>query len=243
MTLVLGICFAVGTLQAAPYVEDTFDAGMEGWEYKGDPAGPAYATIGNTDVDGDGDTDIEIDVAVGDSGKTDAIYLDSAASGLLSGTYGNDFTSYGFGGAEDGDAVGFITLDFWANADKAEPAEDYRPATLEFYFVSGYGGGSEWRINIFDQLDTDSDWNDILISGGFTQISGSETWANALTDIDEMGLLINYQDWTGQEYGIDNFQIHNPEPGTYAVLAFALVSLGVTFRGKLRTGLKGLLRK
>lgn len=247
MTLVLGVCFAVGTLQAAPYVEDTFDAGMEGWESHNEPAGLTYATVGNTDVDGDGDLDIEIDVAIGDSGETDAFYLDSLAGGLLGsdGSSGNDLTAYDFGAPEGVLDVGFITFDFWANADEAEPTEDYRPAALEFYFVSGAGGGSEWRINIFDQLDTDSDWNDILISlwSGFTQISGSETWETALTDIDEMGILISYNDWTGQEYGLDNFQLHNPEPGTYAVLAFALVSLGVTFRGKLRTGLKGLLRK
>jgi hypothetical protein len=251
MTLVLGACFAAGTLQAATYVEDTYDAGFEGWESRNEPARGAYGTVANTDVDSDGDTDIEVDVATGDITETDAIYLDSLAGGLLGsdGSTGNDFTTYGFGGAEEGDAVGYITFDFWSNADKSVGG-DYRPAALEFYFVSDLGGGNEteWRINIFGQLDTDSDsgWNYMdfwMYQGNFTHQYGALSFAASMADVDQMGILISYTSQNGQEYGIDNFQLHNPEPGTYAVLAFALVSLGVTFRGKLRSGIKGLLRK
>ena len=58
-----------------------------------------------------------------------------------------------------------------------------------------------------------------------------------LADVDQIGILLSYQPNATQNYGIDNFQLQGgriPEPGTYSMLGFAFLSLGVTFRKRLK---------
>jgi hypothetical protein len=237
---------------AAPWV-DTFDGGIEGWETDSDPRGgtPEDPTPAAVDIDSDGDTEIEILGDGSPANATDYLFTDDAnTAGVLyeatDPTGLGDFTSVNFGAGAD-PTVRYVTFDFWANADKSDPEQVHEPAALEFYFLSG---STYWRYVIHDDVtpytfveDGMTPLSVALSEGSMYSTGGSETWANSIQNVEEIGIIISYQSWGGQEYGIDNFELHNPEPGTYAVLAFALVSLGVTFRGKLRTGLKGLLRK
>jgi hypothetical protein len=151
-------------------------------------------------------------------------------------------TAYDFGGGND-QAVVQVTFDFFT--DSNDGLDDY-PASLYFYFMSGTG--SLWVFDVASQLNGRG-WNDGITVGlggaGWNNIIGSETLlSTTLGNVAEMGILLTYEGTlAAQNYGIDNFALHYPEPGTYAVLAFALLSLGVTFRSKLQTGLKGLLHK
>jgi hypothetical protein len=255
----IGVCLVVAPVTAATVIDTWGEVGSpadEGWEvetYTGVPPGSDPSTEPG-DIDGDSNPDFELNEETGnrmdkiytDRGDTESELLDE----VVDGGGDNNLNAYDFGSAGGGDpmvdAVAFITFDFYSDANDGD---DY-PANLYFYFLTDPGASETiWRINIFDQLDTPGDWNDITISlwnptgAGWSNPLGDDTFANTFNNVYEMGVMIQYAGGAGQNYGIDNYAMHNPEPGTYAVLAFALVSLGVTFRGKLRTGIKGLLRK
>ncbi|NQU41410.1 MAG: hypothetical protein HQ523_15795 [Lentisphaerae bacterium] len=241
-TLAVGLSLFAGGASAATFIDD-FDGSTENWAVTSEPvAGSEAAVLSAVDLDGDSDTDLRIYAATPGGGATDRIYapVGGAGTALNDATGGEgDLTTVDFGYGDE--ATARVTFDFWSNAD-AGGGGDNEAAALEFYFVSG---GSYWRYGI-DQTMVDGIMNAVSISlyeSLFYHTGSAGTFAAALASVDEIGIMITYQGFTGQEYGIDNFELHNPEPGTYAVLAFALMSLGVTFRGKLRTGLKGLLSK
>jgi hypothetical protein len=63
-----------------------------------------------------------------------------------------------------------------------------------------------------------------------------------LGSVSKIGFELNYPVAAGQEYGFDNLnlydeyqQIETPEPQTFVVLGFALLSLGVVFRRQFHT--------
>ncbi len=246
----VALCLLVSGAGAATWI-DTFDGGIEGWQTDSDPRGgtPEETTPSAVDVDGDGDTELQIQADGSPANSTDYIYMDKDVGATVLGeaTGGDgDLTDVDFGVGQDS-TVRYVTFDFWANADKGTPSNPHEPAALEFYFLTT--AGTEWRLTIFDDVTGSlvDGMNSLLVSlwsqGDFYLAGGSESFADSLDNVEEMGIILSYQNWGGQEYGIEDFELHNPEPGTYAVLAFALVSLGVTFRGKLRSGIKGLLRK
>lgn len=239
LIVAMGVSLLAGGALAATYIEDNFDSDDEGWTSKGDPAGPAHGTLGTGDVDGDSEDELTIN---GDSSvtATDFIYSDSGDT-ILGG--GQDLSNYNFGGTEGYQHAGGVTFDFWSNADKDDSEEDHWPSALELYFLSG---STYWRYTITVASLIDG-WNPIYVSmygvPGWVQTAGTASFEDALDSVDELGITLTYQNWDGQEYAIDNFRLHYPEPGTYAVLAFALMSLGVTFRGKIRSGIDALRRK
>jgi hypothetical protein len=239
MATAVVLCFASGAGMAATYVQDDWNSGTEGWTATAYSGGASAGTINEATGTVGGQSAIEIDADAAAWGLTDRIFTDTSVG---TGT-GTDLTNYDFG-ADGGNTVGavdLITFEFWANANDG----DDLPAALYFYFESL--AGSLWRLNIYSQLSNPGGWNNIGVSMddvGWVNILGGETdLSDTLGNVGDMGIMLTYEGVGGQEYGVDNYRMHYPEPGTYAVLGFALLSLGVTFRGKLRTSLKDLLKK
>ncbi|MDP6631392.1 MAG: hypothetical protein QGH29_10525 [Kiritimatiellia bacterium] len=237
MATTLVLCLMAGAGMAATYVEDDWSE-TEGWTATAYGGHDAAGTVLDAGIV-DGQAALQIDADAADAGLTDRIFTDTD---VATGT-GTDLTNYDFG-ADGGNAVGavdFITFEFYANANDG----DDLPAALYFYFESL--AGSLWRLNIYSQLSNPGGWNDISVSmadAGWVNILGGEAdLETTLLNVDDMGIMLTYEGVANQEYGIDNYRMHYPEPGTYAVLAFALLSLGVTFRGKLRTSVKDFLKK
>jgi hypothetical protein len=195
---------------------------------------PAEGVGAVGDVDSDTNPDYEITADDPGSLVLDLVYATPSSS---------DFTAFDFG-AEGINAVEALSVQFWANSG-GPGAVDY-PASLEFYFLDG--GGTYWVYDI-DVTGLSQGWNALWAdisqwsAGLWDDVGGGGNWLAAIADVDEVGMRIGYQQIDGQEYGIDNFRIHYPEPGTYAVLAFALMSLGITFRGKIKEGISSLRSK
>jgi hypothetical protein len=242
--LVAGLSVLANGVRAVTYI-DTFESSNEGWDAEDYPgrndlpeaqdAPMPTATLGGQDA-------LRI-IGTDNPEGTDLIFTDGSGA-LLTQVGDTDLSTVDFGNGDE--MAMYVTFDFWANAN-ISGGGDFAPSALEFYF---YSGDTYWRYNIIDQVLLDG-WNSITVawwgwngSGWLTEGAG-DTFTDTLNGGGtlEMGLMLTYQGFTTEEYGIGTFEIHNPEPGTYAVLAFALMSLGVTCRQKLRTGIHGLLRK
>ena len=121
------------------------------------------------------------------------------------------------------------------------------PASLEVYFWDGSGSASlnSWRLNVTADV-AGGGWNSVsrafsYSEGWIRSIEGDDAaFTVSLHNVAEIGLLVGYHASGGdgtQIYGLDDFALDGtpvPEPGTYAALAMAFISLGVTFRGKIK---------
>lgn len=220
----IGCLAVVSTLQAAVVVGDTFDANMADWNSAATGGGGADATVGwQANVGGEPGA---IQVAADNGDFQDYIF---AFQGPLAGN--KDYISAG---------IVSVTFDFYAGAMDGGNGTTDLPADLRLYFVSA--GSIYWYYDI----DPTPGWggsyfgygaNFIPNSGWYTADSRSQgLFLGDLIDVDQIGLEITYQAWNGQVYGIDNFNLNDqpvPEPGTYALLATMLASLGITFRKRI----------
>ncbi|MBT3296768.1 MAG: hypothetical protein HN919_16535 [Verrucomicrobia bacterium] len=234
----IALLVLAGSVNAASYIEE-FN-GSSSADASADPSGTAELELSGSGASGlveSGGT-LTWTANPGTESISDRIYLDAAVA-----TEYGDLTAFTpFGGA----AVEAVSFDFYSDANNGGGTFDY-PADLELYFMSTSG---YWRYD-YDTTGL-SGWNTLSagmsFGSGWINYGGTTDLATFDTDmasVTELGVLLTYQgaSYGDQHYGIDNFALHYPEPGTYAVLAFALMSLGVTFRGKLNSGLKGLLHK
>ena len=218
--------------QAAIMLTNDWESGTESWTHRTN-AGSPNATLTDPDVSGlGGGTDaLRITGGSAGSGHESYVYNDSS----LTGDYINGFSS----------PITSISFDFYAASNTA--------AALEVYFRHDSGGASdtEWFFTISDLY---TGWHTYYIN--FTTLDG---WYNLdygpgnqtqllgdLVDVDEIGLLLTYQpNVSGQIYGVDNWAAHDtqyvPEPETYAMLAFAFISLAITFRRNLNEQLERAL--
>ena len=230
--LAVATCLLAGGAFAASYIEADYTT----WDSASVPSGGS--AVGTITLDGSGASGGEVNIiSLGDGGATDAIFADTGSI-LLGGN--QDLTAYT---PLNGQHVLNATFDFFSDSGGGNPS----PAYLGLYFLSGT---TYWRYTLYTSLDLDlgSGWTGFDV--GMSQTAGWSTYGTgslgfeaALASVDQIGIQVGYTGELNQDYGIDNFALHYPEPGTYAVLAFALMSLGVTFRGKLQNGLKGLLHK
>jgi hypothetical protein len=108
----------------------------------------------------------------------------------------------------------------------------YPTSAQSLYFESTAGGGSAW---VYD-LDVDTNtWQTYVVSlsdpTGWTQVSGSESFYLALTEVTLMGIIVEHLnvDMTF-DYGLDNWRVFVPEPGVLAMIFTTLASIGITFR-------------
>jgi len=215
-------------LHAAIVITNDWESGAETWTDRVSWGTPNTA-LTNPDATGLG-------------GGSDALRITggSAGGGSESYVYNNTLTG-------DYNSLGIVSLsfDFYAASNT--------PAALELYFRhdSGGAGDTEWHFTISDLY---TGWHtydvNFLTSGGWYNSDygpGNQTQLLAdLVDVDEIGLLLTYQpNVTGQIYGTDNWQAGDtyyiPEPETYAMLAFAFVSLAITFRKNLNEQLERAL--
>jgi hypothetical protein len=121
------------------------------------------------------------------------------------------------------------------------------PSKLELFLTDG--AGAAWYTQI--DLGANNTWNSYIvwlnpgIETWYSQGTILGTYADDFANIGNyyLGLNILYPDSTPGTYSIDNFEMGQgdyvpppvPEPGTISMLGFALASMGLTFRRRLRS--------
>jgi len=141
----------------------------------------------------------------------------------MGAAYTGDYTAEHFAGAEPL----FVQFDFLG----------FPVGTQFLYFESSAGGGSSWAYELTGVEDT---WVTQAIpfgtDAGWTQLSGADPFALALTDVSLIGIQVDYLiDGEPLDFGIDNwhFLIAVPEPGEIALAITMLLCVGLTMRGRL----------
>jgi hypothetical protein len=237
-TAIVGLALSA---QGSILAQDTWEGGAEaGWNIQAVPPAPLpIGSIGNPESVG-GRNALGIHASTGAGISEDIVRTTDAA---FTGNYLN------YGGA--GKVVTSVMFDFYSNTG-GNPFP--YPAALSLYFLYNDGGSAwEWYYD-FDVTLLDAGWgtgdNDLSAAlsfgAGWYTLNGQNTpdgFALSLTDVDRIGILVSYQpSQSGQVYGIDDFTLDGvvPEPGTYAMLGFSLLSLGATFRRKLSAKLASL---
>jgi len=225
MAVVLGMVVAACMADATPLVVDPFDSSdeFEPWTAKSSPGeGAANAdTFAAHDYDFGGSHDSALRVTRDpEPGLGGEDYIFTTDSDLLAGlgTY-------------------WVEFDFYAGADDLGTGPADNPAGLDLYF-KGATSGTVWK-HAYNPAGW-SGWEHL--TGNFDYAFGwfgglEAAFATDLADASEVGIVLNYQDWDGQVYGLDNFGLHAPEPETYAALAAAFISLAITFRRRLNESL------
>jgi hypothetical protein len=148
------------------------------------------------------------------------------------------FTASGLAGNANYSLGQEIVFDFYAAQ---------APVAVNVYFLHDVGGQEyAWFLDVTPSVNVGG-WASISAPISFDTGSG---WFNVddgritanefyqdIIDIDQIGISIRYATGQGgQIYGLDNFDVI-PEPGTYAVLGAALLSLALCFRSRLTVAL------
>ncbi|MBL7077019.1 MAG: PEP-CTERM sorting domain-containing protein [Kiritimatiellae bacterium] len=112
----------------------------------------------------------------------------------------------------------------------------YTNSSQFLYIESSWAGLSENEIWSYDFSVTTNAWEhftvDLYATNGWTQISGSNTWLEALAQVELIGIGIEHTP-TGEDalYGLDNWQFQQvPEPGEIALAITALAGMGLFMR-------------
>lgn len=232
--VIMVLAAVIGTAAAVPVVSNTWDSSTEGWLSDTGPessrggAGSGHAlandagTLGITVGDPGGSPLSDFIYGTGSGGATNVV---SAGGGIWT-TYTNyslHFDFYSQGAAPDK-----LSLYFMGGG-----------ATW-YYDIGGLGAG--WSMDLAANLSYNwgSGWYRLIGTDDETSFNSS------LGSVSEVGLWINYRQNGDQYYRLDNFNLNDepfvpiPEPGTCALFGFSLISLGITFRRRLREKLSVL---
>jgi len=117
-------------------------------------------------------------------------------------------------------------------------AQDAQPNTLALYFQSS--SGNEWIYELNSPLPSDG-WVNYRVPvngvlwGILYQPNTSSSFYSDFSTVTRFGLYVITDPSFGgtQNFGLDNFQLVVPEPETVWLMIAAMLSMGVTFRGKL----------
>ena len=232
------------TVSAVPVVTEDFGGGDNGFVLSGNPTttGGNYGSHSsgggyfNVNVDSSGDVQPRTDY-VFDNNTPGTFAGDYTAGGLAAnGIKGISFNFYNPGAT----AIPEMQVYLIANKGTANERIWYHPGAD----VAGSSGWANYGANLsYDSLNAGTgEW---FTTGG----DDLATWQSDLAHISGIGFrmlyLTNYPN--NQQYGFDDIIIQDdpyillvPEPQTYAMLGFAFLSLGVTFRRKLEDGLASL---
>jgi hypothetical protein len=234
------ISACIGTAFGAPTigVSETWDTGnLNGWLYEtGTPPGGGAT---NVDVGAIGGHPNAVRVMFADQGgipspEDEKIYaIDTSSGGAFAGN-----ANY---------TIGMMGIRFNFYADDYTTASD----TLSLFFYSSTSN-RVWQYSLSGPA-TVGTWVTYNVPMYWTGTGWSSPGAGQtdfnfdLQDVDQIGVWVRRSADTGaQEYGIDDFTLPIPEPGTYAMLAVTLSSLYATLRrrrdclpGSLRDLLKG----
>ncbi|NQT93101.1 MAG: hypothetical protein HQ559_10090 [Lentisphaerae bacterium] len=221
----MATCFAAQG--AILLVDDTWESGAEGWsavDFATESA-PAEATITDPDVVG-GQNALGIAATTGGAPGDDLIFVNS---GSMAGS--KDYA--GGVGMPAGLPVTAVMFDFYSDQAATTVSLYFRSDTQDAYWYYDYAiTGTGWQTDYTAEFSYGGGWYSPDLGGG-----SAIEFATALGDVDQIGIQLTYQPNVSQLYGIDNFELHGgqiPEPGTYSMLGFAFLSLGVTFRRRLR---------
>lgn len=200
---------------------------LEGWTYAvGSPPLGGASAVG---VDGTmGGTPAALHVTFAAQGvpapEDEKIYAVAASSGGIFA--GNQ--SY----VPAGEGSYYATFNFYAD-DYTTPAN-----TLKFFFESDTSG-RVWTYSLSGPAAIDSWYSyTVPISYSASWLSpgfGAAEFAADMLDVDQIGIWVYRASNTGaQNYGLDDFEVgfQIPEPSTYVILAFTLLTLGLTLRRK-----------
>lgn len=233
--IMMACCWSV---YGTAIVTEDFSGGIAGWNIDNAADGSGGSPNGSLS-DGGGYLQV-------DSGAASIIPLtDFVIDG--GGTFAGDYTAGGL--AVDG--VRGISFDF------------YNPAATEINGLQIYliaASGNVWLHPLVNDIVTGGAWGNYGANldedslnagtGEWFTTAGDDlaTWQADLATITGIGFRMYYVNNTANQiYGIDNIIIQDdpyillvPEPQTYAMLGFAFLSLGVTFRRKLEDALASL---
>lgn len=189
-----------------PYLQDWNSGLTEGWVY----SGGANASMANSGTE----------LAITFTDFDDIV----VRSGNGDPAYSGDYASLGIG-------LG-VEFDFVAGAQT--------PLSTMVYLQSTYNGGAS-RIYAYDVTSRvlANTTNPIKINigsgGGWVNIQGSGTFSQDLLSVDWIGIYVA-SGFGAATYNLDNWQFAEvpvPEPETVWMILAVMLSLGITFRGRL----------
>ena len=216
---------------AAPIVgtNESFTAGAQGWVVQ-NVGGPGSGGVTAPQQPSGGNPGAYLRMVFGaqtpGAGQNAQFVANSGSSG---GAYvGNYVLGYG-------DAL-YVTFDLLA--------ENFLPSSMALYLHSAVSGNTwAYNLNAPGSLGVWRGYSVSFASGlaapGGWQFAGGPggTPAQFLSDlnnVDWIGIYISrFGSSLEEDYGLDNFLLHVPEPGTLYVLSAVLLSLCMTFRGYL----------
>jgi len=226
MKRILGACVGASMLcalsvdAAIVMTQETWTvAGANGWTITDSLGGAAYGGLSNPGGAGGA-------LTITGGGGSFQSYEDriGTTAGFLTGDYANA----PFGRAE------FIGFQFYAPT--------YQP-TLSVYFLNG---ANTWYFDVpvtvggWNSYKVPLDWETGPVPGGWYGSGAPGSFISDLGSVDEVGFILGYYNSGGstpggQVYGLDDFVLGVPEPETYTLLGFALLSLCITFRRQVKS--------
>ncbi len=182
---------------------------------------------------------------------------DSNLTGSPHGTLEEGTSGDGWLKITAGDPGGSVAEDYIFSDSTLAGSSNYNTAgiqsvNMDFYSESNTGYSLSWYFLsgtdtwLADVSGSSTGWRRLVrnfnFGSGWYNVSGSTdstTFDSSLGDVDEIGILLTYEDNVGgQVYGIDDFQLQDveqiPGPQTWMLLGFTFMSLGITFRDKLK---------
>lgn len=223
LTMVLAISaelsFATATI---PFTETWNNGSNMNWATSGDPASLANPGSGGATVPDGG----YLQITMGDALTTTRIIANSTSSGgNLSGP-GSDYTSYPT-------MPLMVEFDFKSFTSQA--------GNLALYFASA---DRSWLYTLTPNPTPGDGWTHFVVDvrnfGGWNQGSGTgpfdvTNWSTDMSNVLEIGLQILANGSDGEIFGLDNFgiQYYVPEPESVWMILAVLLSMCVTFRGKI----------
>jgi hypothetical protein len=223
-SVALLVCWTACGAPTIGYVETWSGAGTEGWAQSGSGGGLFGFSAGSGNPAGSLGMGFNSGSALPDSQSVFAQNSGNAANFL--GNY-QQYVAQGV----------VVSFDFYA--------QGFKPSTLELYFVDS-GTGRTWTYGLDDSAVSVGAWTTFVVPIGAFGPNwsmtgpGSGSLAEFLTDlgnVTQIGIgLVRNNSTSQQLYGLDNFDVtlQVPEPETIWLLLAALLSMGVTFRGKVR---------
>ena len=232
MTAVLLLALVM-PVQAVPVLDApeqwVNDANVEGWVKQNNVG----ANVDVTHNDGGDYLNVNFNAqGSANPGSVDVV----AGAGASSGNFVGNYTP-----------VEVVNLRFYA--------EDTLPSSISLYFYN-VTSGRTWQYDLSNPLSI-GQWTSYSVPFGSTFVAEGTGWhgatpgytsADFLADmvaVDWIGLHIDrFGTTSAEDYGLDDFELSIPEPGTFLVLLAALVPMAVTFRGQLAgllSRMKGLI--
>jgi len=203
------------------------DGSLSNWTYAvGSPPGGGASSVAVDSIGGQTAVHVTFAAQGSPAAEDEKIYAVAGSSGPTAVFAGDQ--SY----VPPGEGYLLANFSFYAD-DYTTPAD-----TLAFFFYSSTGNRT-WKYSLPGPATIDN-WATYNVpiqwSASWTTPGGTEAMFNSdMTDVDQIGIWVyRASNLPAQNYGLDDFEItwQVPEPSTYVMLAFTLLTLGITLRKK-----------